>query len=111
MEGSSELMIIRVLDMDRLLPAFVSSSTRARQYLVGNPLIASKMAAFDTLAALYAPPRVLIYTRNGATWISYDKPTSVFGRLVRDEILQIATELDQKFELISRQALRIIPQS
>src|SRR5271170_4284052 len=50
MEGSSGLMIIRVLNMDRLVPAFSAASARARQYLVGNPLIASKMAAFDPLA-------------------------------------------------------------
>lgn len=111
MEGSSGLMIIRVLDMDRLLPAFSDSSTRARQYLVGNPLIASKMAAFDPLAALFAPPRVLIYTREAATWISYDKPSSAFGRLGRDEILQTARDLDQKFESLARRALGIAPLS
>ena len=107
MEGTSGLMIIRVLDMDHLVPALTVSSTRARQYLVGNPLIASKMAAFDSLAALYAPPRVLIYTRDAATQISYDKPSSIFGRLSHDEILQTAKDLDQKFELIARQALEI----
>jgi len=105
MEGSSGLMIIRVLEMDRLLPALAGSPTRARQYLIGNPLIASKMAAFDPLAALYAPPRVLIYTRDAATWISYDKPSSVFGRLGHEEILQTAMDLDQKFELIARHSL------
>jgi|AGTN01.3.fsa_nt_gi Domain of unknown function DUF302. len=104
MEGPSGLMIIRVLDMERLIPAFQGSS-RARQYLVGNPLIASEMAVFDHLAALYAPPRVLIYTREGATRISYDKPTSTFGRLRHDEILQIARVLDGKFETLARQAL------
>jgi uncharacterized protein (DUF302 family) len=105
MEGSSGLMIIRVFDMDRLLPTFARSSTRARQYLVGNPLIASKMAAFDPLAALYAPPRVLVYTRDSTTRICYDKPSSVFGQLGHDEILQTAKDLDQKFEMIARRAL------
>lgn len=104
-QGTSGLMIIHVLSMDRLLPALTSAAARARQYLVGNPLIASKMAAFDPLAALYAPPRVLIYTQDGETRISYDKPSSVFGRLGRDEILQTALDLDQKFELLARQAL------
>ncbi|PWT99846.1 MAG: hypothetical protein C5B53_04845 [Candidatus Melainabacteria bacterium] len=107
MEGSSGLMIIRVLDMEHLLPALTASPTRARQYLVGNPLIASKMAAFNPLAALYAPPRVLIYTRDAATLISYDKPTSVFGRLTNKEIVPIAADLDQKFESLARQALEI----
>jgi len=60
-EGPSGLMIISMLEMG-VLPALASSSTHARQYLVGNPLIASKMAA-HAVAALYAPIRVLIYTR------------------------------------------------
>jgi hypothetical protein len=105
MEGSSGLMIIRVLNMDRLLPVLAGSPARARQYLVGNPLIASKMAAFDPLAALYAPPRVLVYTRDAATWISYDKPSSVFGRQNHDQILPTALDLDQKFESLARHSL------
>src|SRR5208283_5451386 len=104
MEGSSGLMILAMLEMDHL-PALVSSSTRARQYLVGNPLIASKMASHDTLAALYAPIRVLIYTRKGKTCISYDQPSTTFGRLGSDDILQTSKDLDQKFETLARKSL------
>jgi uncharacterized protein (DUF302 family) len=105
MEGPSGLMIIAVLEMGKLLPSLVDSSTRTRQYLIGNPLIASQMAAFETLAALYAPPRVLVYTRDGKTWISYDKPSTVFGRFGKSEILQTAEDLDRKFEKLARNAL------
>ncbi len=105
MEGSSGLMVIAVLEMDRLVPALTASSTRARQYLVGNPLVASQMAKIDTLAALYAPPRVLIYTRDEKTWIAYDQPSTTFGRLASAEILQTGKELDRKFENLVRQAL------
>src|SRR5215471_1169180 len=80
-------MTIRLVEMERLLPALVASSTRARQYSIGNPLIANKIAASDTLGALYAPARVLIYTREGKTWISYDRPSTVFGRLGSNEVL------------------------
>ncbi|HKM76732.1 MAG TPA: DUF302 domain-containing protein, partial [Candidatus Bathyarchaeia archaeon] len=104
MEGTSGLMILAMLEMG-LLPALVSSSTRARQYLVGNPLIASKMALHDTLAALYAPIRVLIYTREGKTCISYDQPSTTFGRLGSNDILQTSKDLDQKFETLARKSL------
>jgi len=103
-EGSSGLMIMAILEMS-VLPALVSSSTRARQYLVGNPLIASKMASHDTLAALYAPIRALIYTRQGKTCISYDQPSATFGKLASDDILQTAKDLDQKFETLARKSL------
>jgi uncharacterized protein (DUF302 family) len=105
MEGSSGLMIIAILEMDRLVPSLTASATHARQYLVGNPLIASQMAKLDTLAALYAPPRVLIYTRDEKTWIAYDQPSTTFGRLASDDILRTAKELDKKFENLVRQAL------
>ena len=105
MEGKTGLMIIGVLNMDALLPALISSGTRARQYLVGNPLIASKMAQHNTLAALYAPPRVLVYTGEGKTWISYDQPSTCFARLGSNAILETAKDLDQKFETLVRTAL------
>jgi uncharacterized protein (DUF302 family) len=104
MEGSSGLMIMATLEMG-VLPALVSSSTRARQYLVGNPLVASKMASHNTLAALYAPIRVLIYTREKNTCISYDQPSTTFEKLGSKDILQTAKDLDQKFETLARKSL------
>jgi len=105
MEGQSGLMIVVGFDMDPVLPSLIASGTRARQYLVGNPLIASKMAQHSTLAALYAPPRVLIYTGDGKSWISYDQPSTCFGRLGSSDILEIAKDLDRKFEQLARTAL------
>ena len=96
MEGSSGLMIISVLDMDAMLPALLAYTIRARQYSIGNPLIASKMSQHNTLAALYAPPRMLVYTQLGApgkTFISYDQPSTVFGKLKSEEILVTAKAL------------------
>ncbi len=105
MEGELGLMIIHVLEMGALLPSLAASHTLARQYLVGNPNIASNMAKFDPLAALYAPPRVLIYTTEAGTCISYDQPSSVFGRLNSNDIMQTAIELDQKFETLAMRSL------
>jgi|694.fasta_scaffold64962_3 hypothetical protein len=105
MEGTSGLMIIAMLQMDQLLPGFAKSGTRSRQYLIGNPLIADKMAKFDTLATLFAPPRVLLFTRDDQTCISYEQPSTTFGRLNSPEILEVANELDQKFEALAINAL------
>ena len=103
-EGLSGLMILGMLEMS-MLPALVSSSTRARQYLVGNPLIASEMALHNALAALYAPIRVLIYTCRGITCISYDQPSTTFGRLQSNNILRTAQDLDKKLETLARNSL------
>jgi uncharacterized protein (DUF302 family) len=105
MEGTSGLMIISTLEMGKLLPALLSSSIQAKQYLVGNPYIANTMAQHNTLAALYAPPRVLIYTKDEKTWISYDLPSASFGKLSSSKIDQTAKDLDQKFEKLARIAL------
>lgn len=105
MEGELGLMIIHILEMSQLLPALRTSEKHARQYLVGNPHIANEMAKFDPLAALYAPPRVLIYSADGGTCISYDLPSSVFGRLDNSEINPIAIALDEKFETLAKRAL------
>ncbi len=105
MEGPSGLMIISTLEMGKLLPALLSLSIQAKQYLVGNPYIANIMAQHNTLAALYAPPRVLIYTKDEKTWISYDLPSASFGKLSSPEIHQTAKDLDQKFEKLARTAL------
>jgi len=103
-EGSSGLMIMATLEMGAL-PGLAASATRARQYLVGNPLIASKMASHDALAALHAPIRVLVYACNEKTCISYDKSSTTFGRLGSDAILVTAKDLDQKFEDLARKSL------
>ena len=104
MEGSSGLMILGMFDMSNL-PALAASSTRARQYLVGNPLIASEMASHNTLTALYAPIRVLIYTHEGRTCISYDQPSTTFGRLQSNDILRTAQDDDAKYETLARNSL------
>lgn len=105
MVGTSGLMILGVLDMGQLLPSLIESKTRARQYQVGNPLIASNLARENILAALYAPPRVLIYTQENQTWIAYDQPSTAFGRFPNFEVRAISADLDRKFEALVRQSL------
>jgi len=105
MQGESGLMVVAVLEMDQILPRLRASSERAKQYLVGNPLIADKMASVNTLAALFVPPRVLIYSHDERTFISYQKPSTTFGRLKSDVIMVTALDLDAKFAAIVQKAL------
>ena len=105
MVGPSGLMILGVLNMGQLLPALVASKTSARQYQVGNPLIASKLSQENILAALYAPPRVLIYMQENQTWVAYDQPSTVFGRFPTFEARAISVDLDRKFEALVKHAL------
>jgi hypothetical protein len=105
MEGSSGLMIIRTLGMDHTLPSLASTDARAHQYLIGNPLIASQMTQYNVLAAMYAPPKVLIYTQDTLTKIAYHRPSTVFGTLGGTDIRIIAIDLDRKFEHLVRTSL------
>ena len=105
MTGELGLMIIHVLEMSALLPSLASAETRARQYLIGNPLIASQMAKFDPRAALFAPPRVLIHSNGDDTHITFEKPSTTFGRLFNPLIDETAIKLDDKFETLVQKAL------
>ena len=54
---------------------------KALQYEIGNPHTASKMTRHRLAAALYAPPRVVLYEDgNGNLIFEYDKPWSQFGQ-------------------------------
>jgi hypothetical protein len=105
MEGPLGLMIISSLRMDMLVPSLAASQAHARQYLIGNPLIASKMTQHNALAALYAPIRLLVYSEDEKTVISYDRPSSSFARLNNEAINETAHALDEKFEELVTTAL------
>ncbi|HEY9677547.1 MAG TPA: DUF302 domain-containing protein [Drouetiella sp.] len=105
MEGSAGLMIISVLEMDRILPDLSKTKIKSRQYLVGNPNIADSMAKYDILTTLMVPPRVLIYTDAGKTKIAYEQPSTTLGRLSESEIDKTARALDEKFERLAKNAL------
>ena len=108
MEGSSGLMIVAMLEMDKMLPSLIANERRARQYLIGNPLVASAFCSAEVTAALYAPPRVLVFSTASGTAIAYDKPSSVFEKfpsIANGDGAKLAKSLDEKFERLARNAL------
>jgi uncharacterized protein (DUF302 family) len=97
-EGPLGLMIFNVIDHGLLL-SLAGKTARAKQYVVGNPLIALQMTQKDVRAGLYAPLR--IYVREDGpnkSVIEYDLPSTLFGQFQNAEVDRVAMMLDQKLE-------------
>jgi len=97
-EGPLGLMIFNAIDHGLLL-SLAGKTARAKQYVVGNPLIALQMTQRDVRAGLYAPLRIYI-SEDGPnkSVIEYDLPSSLFGQFQNAEVDRVAVTLDQKLE-------------
>jgi uncharacterized protein (DUF302 family) len=97
-EGPLGLMIFNVIDHGLLL-GLAGKTARAKQYVVGNPLIALQMTQRDVRAGLYAPLRIYI-SEDGPnkSVIEYDLPSTLFGQFQNEEVDRVAVTLDQKLE-------------
>jgi len=94
--GPSGFMIFATYDHGALLN-IKGAPTKAKQYVVGNPLIAARMTEHDIRAGLYAPLRVLVYQDAGAKLqVEYDLPSTLFGQFHNSQVNQVAKELDEK---------------
>ena len=70
--GEDGLMLFNVQDHGRLLNIF-GSPKKAKQYVLGNPLIAASMTRHDIRAGLYAPLRMFVYEADDqSTRIEFD---------------------------------------
>src|SRR5271156_1624499 len=58
-EGEEGLMLFGIQDHGALLNIY-GKPRKAKQFVVGNPLVAATMTRHDIRAALYAPLRVLV---------------------------------------------------
>ena len=97
-EGPLGLMIFNAIDHGLLL-SLAGKTARAKQYVVGNPLIALQMTQRDVRAGLYAPLRIYI-SEDGPnkSVIEYDLPSTLFGQFQNAEVDRVAVTLDQKLE-------------
>jgi len=78
---------------------------RAKQYLIGNPLVAFSMTKHDIRAALYAPLKVLIYVNDAQeTMVEYDLPSDQFGQFGDQEVVAVALGLDEKLSKLIEKA-------
>lgn len=96
--GEEGLMLFTVRDHGKLLN-IEGTPRKARQYVVGNPLVAVTMTRYDIRAGLYAPLRLLVYEDDGgATRVEFDRPSSLFGQFDNPEVTAVARSLDKKLE-------------
>lgn len=106
MEGSSGFMLFAVRDHGQLF-SLAGKQGLARQYEVGNPLIALQMTQVDVRAGEYAPLRIYVYAgEDHRTHIDYDLPSSVFGRFHSAGVDKVAKGLDEKLEALIANALK-----
>jgi hypothetical protein len=97
--GARGLMIIDSLNQG----AVTSLSGRAkdcRLYLVGNPVIASRVFDIDPRGAFYVPFRVCLYSDGGpgGAGIYYDRPSSFLAALGHSGLAEIGSQLDAKID-------------
>jgi uncharacterized protein (DUF302 family) len=107
MEGEQGLMLFQTLDHGTAL-ALVGVKRRARQYLVGNPLVAASMSRHDVRAALYAPLRVLVYDGEaGRAVVEFDQASSLFGQFGNGDVTAVARALDEKLDRLIEKAAKL----
>ena len=109
--GEEGLMLFNVQEHGRLLN-IVGSPRKAKQYVLGNPLIAVTMTRHDIRAALYAPLRVLIYEADDhSTRVEFDQPSSLFGQFDNPDVTTVARSLDTKLANLFKKAERLAKES
>jgi uncharacterized protein (DUF302 family) len=100
--GDNELVLFNIIEHGELL-RLKGKSAKAKQYQLGNPIIALKMTQQDIRAGLYAPLRILVYESDAQVYVEYDLPSSQLGQLNDDLITTVAKTLDEKLsDLIRR---------
>jgi uncharacterized protein (DUF302 family) len=103
--GDSGLIIFSVHQHGHMLNIY-GKPRNARQYVIGNPLIAIQMTVHDIRAALYAPLRIVVYEgEDKKVYAEYDLPSTLFGQFGNAEVLTVAKGLDDKLlRVINRAA-------
>ncbi|MCK9376528.1 MAG: DUF302 domain-containing protein [Syntrophobacterales bacterium] len=102
--GEEDLMLFTVYDHGKLLNIY-GALKKARQYVLGNPLIAAMMTRHDIRAGLYAPLRLLVYEADDrTTHVEFDQPSSLFGQFNNPEVTAVAQSLDTKLASLIKQA-------
>ncbi|KAJ5894673.1 hypothetical protein N7495_006364 [Penicillium taxi] len=97
MRGDEPYTIYDIQDHGKLSTLF-GRAQKARQYVLGNSLIAGAMDVHDIRVALHAPIVNLVYEkRPGFTTIEYDTAESVFRALTdgNEEVIAISKITDQ----------------
>lgn len=96
LEGTTGLIIFNIQNHGAILN-ITGSPRKAKQYVIGNPLVAIQMTVHDIRAALYAPLRIIAYEDNNQkAFVEYDLPSTLFGQFGNSAILEVGKGLDEK---------------
>jgi uncharacterized protein (DUF302 family) len=94
--GTVGLILFGFQQHGRLLN-IIGKPRSAKQYIIGNPLTATRMTRHDIRAGIYAPLRLFVYENtDGQLVAEYDLPSSLFGQFGNEQVTAVARELDQK---------------
>lgn len=92
------MMVMGKVDQGNML-AMTGLKLKATLFLVGNPTVGKKIFEQDPAAGLYVPIRVFVYeSKDGKTYVSYDKPSALLAPLNNPNINMVAGMLDQKLQ-------------
>ena len=98
------MMVMGEVNQGNML-AMTGLKLKATLFLVGNPNVGKKIFEQDPAAGLYVPIRVFVYEgKDGKTYVSYDKPSSLLAPLNNKDINMTASMLDQKLEGLAQMA-------
>jgi hypothetical protein len=83
--------------------SFFGQPRKARQYIIGNPLIAITMLRHDIRVGLNVPVRVYIYRdeASGTTRFEYDQPSTLMSGLDNRDVTAAAEKLDAKLAALA----------
>jgi uncharacterized protein (DUF302 family) len=96
LQGDTGLILFNIENHGDLLNLY-GKPRKAKQYVIGNPLIAIQMTVHDIRAALYAPLRMVVYESDDHNvFAEYDLPSTLFGQFGNTAVLEVAIGLDLK---------------
>ncbi len=90
------MMIMATVNQGNML-SMTGLPLKAELFLVGNPTVGKMLFGQSHGVGLYVPLRVFVYQgKNGKTYVSYDRPTSLLKQFHNPMINHTAQMLDQK---------------
>lgn len=96
--GKGGMMVMATVDQGNML-SMTGLKLKATLFLVGNPTVGKKIFEQTHAAGLYIPLRVFVYQgKDGKTYVSYDKPSTLLAQFGNKEVDQTAAMLDQKLD-------------
>ena len=93
------MMIISRIHQGALAP-LSGMTERSSLYLVGNPVIATRILRIDPRGRFYVPMRVCLYDDGGSggSCLTYDRPSSFLAALGRPELVEIGVLIDSRID-------------